>query len=339
MIKNLPENKKLEIASGMLTREEVVVRVFLVELWKEKIVLLVFTLLFAILAVLTSINKPNVYRSEALLAPSAESDSGGGLSSIASQYGGLASLAGVSLSGGASEIEQTLAILESRVFITEFLDAHDLYVPLFATKAGGLLAPGLTLNNEVYDRDRAEWRKNAETSLSYKPSPWEGYKEFSGRLSVAHNKKNGLIKVSIEWYDPKQAKQWVDWLVIDLNRRIRDRDLEDAKKSIDYLKASLVQTSVIGFREVFYNLIESQTKTMMLAKVREEYVLKTIDPAVVPEEKIGPVRSTYCILVTLLGMVLGTVYVVLKKIIGSSRRVKTLDSVEGYSNKAVLNSN
>jgi hypothetical protein len=36
---------------------------------------------------------------------------------------------------------------------------------------------------------------------------------------------------------------------------------------------------------VFYQLIEEQTKNMMLTQVKAEYVLKTIDPAQVPEKK------------------------------------------------------
>ena len=300
--------------TSTLTREEVVVRVFIAELWQKKFTVIAFTVAFSILGVVTSINKPNIYRAEALLAPSSEGGDGGGIASLASQYGGLASLAGVSLSGGASEMEQTLAILESREFITLFLAKHNLYVPLFATKAGGLLSPGLKIKDDVYDEKDGAWLINEETGLSNKPSPWDGYKSFGSKLSVSKNKKNGLIKISIEWYDPQQAKQWVDWLVFDLNNRIRDKDLLDAKKSIDFLKSSLEETSVLGFRDVFYNLIENQTKTMMLAKVREEYVLKTIDPAVVPQEKIGPIRSTFCIMVTILGLFLGIAFVILKSL-------------------------
>ncbi|PCJ22120.1 MAG: LPS O-antigen length regulator [Gammaproteobacteria bacterium] len=304
-----------------ITKEEAVVRAFIEELWREKVILTMFVLLFAIFGVVTSIQKPNIYRAEVLLAPSSEGGDAGGLSSIASQYGGLASLAGVSLSGGASEIEQTLAILESRAFITAFLEEHDVYVHLFATEAGGLLSPGLTINSEIYDKENKAWLVSEKTGLSYKPSAWDGYKTFSSKLLVSKNKKTGLIKLSIEWYDPNQAKQWLDWLVNDLNNKIRNRDLEDARKSIDFLKTSLVQTSVLGFREVFYSLIESQTKTMMLAKVREEYVLKTIDPAVVPEEKIRPVRSTYCIMITVLGLFVGVVFVVLRKVISNHREI------------------
>jgi LPS O-antigen subunit length determinant protein (WzzB/FepE family) len=47
----------------------------------------------------------------------------------------------------------------------------------------------------------------------------------------------------------------------------------------------------------------------MLAKVRQEYAFKTIDPAVVPEEKSEPNRALICVLGTLLGGMLAVLWV------------------------------
>ena len=38
----------------------------------------------------------------------------------------------------------------------------------------------------------------------------------------------------------------------------------------------------------------------MLSQVREEYTFKTIDPAVIPEDKSKPKRALICVLGTLL---------------------------------------
>jgi uncharacterized protein involved in exopolysaccharide biosynthesis len=59
-------------------------------------------------------------------------------------------------------------------------------------------------------------------------------------------------------------------------------------------------------------LIQSQTETVMLAEVRQEYVFKTIDPAVAPEEKSKPSRALICVLGTLLGGMLGVVIVLIR---------------------------
>ncbi|WP_256931973.1 Wzz/FepE/Etk N-terminal domain-containing protein, partial [Vibrio parahaemolyticus] len=62
--------------------------------WKGKWIIVVATFIFAIGSVLYSLSLPDIYKSDALLAP-AESSNGGGLSKMASQLGGLAALAGV----------------------------------------------------------------------------------------------------------------------------------------------------------------------------------------------------------------------------------------------------
>lgn len=81
------------------------------------------------------------------------------------------------------------------------------------------------------------------------------------------------------------AKQWVEWLVADLNQVMKQKDIDEAQRNIAYLKVQLEKTPVADMQTVFYKLIEEQTKTLMLAEVNQEYVFKTLDPAVVPEEK------------------------------------------------------
>ncbi|WP_306462760.1 GNVR domain-containing protein, partial [Klebsiella pneumoniae] len=65
-------------------------------------------------------------------------------------------------------------------------------------------------------------------------------------------------------------------------------------------------------RTVLYKLIEEQAKTIMFAEVRDEYVFKTIDPALAPEEKAKPKRALICVLGTLLGGMLGVAIVLVR---------------------------
>jgi LPS O-antigen subunit length determinant protein (WzzB/FepE family) len=63
---------------------------------------------------------------------------------------------------------------------------------------------------------------------------------------------------------------------------------------------------------VFYQLIEEQTKNMMLTMVKKEYVLKTIDPAQVPDTKAGPKRALIVVLGTMLGGILSVLMVLIR---------------------------
>ena len=79
---------------------------------------------------------------------------------------------------------------------------------------------------------------------------------------------------------------WVDWLVEDINTDMKIRDKEEAERSIKYLQSQIANTNIVEQKTLLYQLIEEQAKTLMFAEVRDEYVFKTIDPALVPELKV-----------------------------------------------------
>jgi len=59
---------------------------------------------------------------------------------------------------------------------------------------------------------------------------------------------------------------------------------------------------------VFSQLIEEQTKTMMLAEVRSEYVFTTLDPAVIPEDKSSPKRGAIVFVGLFVGLLVGVIF-------------------------------
>ena len=65
----------------------------LTPVWRGKWVVAIACVIAGVVGVAYSLSLPNEYRSEVLLAP-AEEANGGGLSALAGQFGGLASLAG-----------------------------------------------------------------------------------------------------------------------------------------------------------------------------------------------------------------------------------------------------
>jgi capsular polysaccharide biosynthesis protein len=129
---------------------------------------------------------------------------------------------------------------------------------------------------------------------------------------VSQDKQTGYVTVSIEHQSPIVAAQWVKWLVEDVNAVVKAQHVAEAEKSIEYLKQQVANTSLADLQAMFFELIQSQTETVMLAEVRPEYVFKTIDPAVIPEIKSKPNRAVICVLGTLLGGILGIVIVLIR---------------------------
>lgn len=270
-------------------------------IWAGKWIIIVITTIFAAAAVAYALSLPNIYKSEALLAPAAQEQSGGGL---ASKFGGLASLAGINLGSGGGGIDKTalaLEIMKSRVFVAKFIKQHDLLVPLMAAKGWDRDSNQLIINEKYYDVASKKWIRDVKAPFKPEPSTQEAFKEFSKLISVSQDKTSSMVAMSVKHYSPEIAKQWVDWLIDAINEEMKIRDLSEAHKSIDYLEQQLGKTKLNELQNVLYQIIEEQTKTIMFAEVREQYAFKTIDPALVPELKSEPKRALICVLGVLLG--------------------------------------
>ncbi|MFH4544365.1 Wzz/FepE/Etk N-terminal domain-containing protein [Vibrio alginolyticus] len=295
------------------TGDEIDLRELFKALWKGKWIIIATTFAFAIGSVLYALSLPNIYKSDALLAP-AESSSGGGLSKMAGQLGGLAALAGVNL--GANESSQTdlaVQVMKSRQFVEAFINKHDLLVPLMAAKDWDLANNKLILDEELYNPNTGEWLREPNDLRGAIPTAQEAFEVFSQEVfSVSQDKDSGLYTVSVKNYSPYIAQQWVNWLIEDINKVMRERTIAETSQNLAYLNTQLQKTAVADMQSTFYKLIEEQTKSLMLAEVQEEFIFKVVDPAVVPELKDGPKRALICVLGTLLGGMLGMAIVLVR---------------------------
>jgi uncharacterized protein involved in exopolysaccharide biosynthesis len=290
---------------------EIDLRQLFTTLWQGKWIIVATTILFAVAGVFYALSKPNIYQASVLLAPAQNE---GNSSGISGQLGGLASLAGINLGGGGGSNKTIMAkeVLQSRVFLTEFIHRHNLSVPLMATEAWNMKSQSWVIDPEIYSLETGEWRQDDEGE-SLKPTEWDMVKKFKNRhLSLSENKETGMVNLKLKSLSPLVAKEWANLLVRDINEHMRRQDVKDAEARIAYLEEKLNETNIAGMQQVFYQLIESETRTVMLANAQNEYVLKTIDPAVVPQEKSEPKRALICAVITLLGGMLGVLIVFIK---------------------------
>ena len=300
--------------------DEIDLRQLFATLWAGKWLIIAVTFLFATGGVAYALHKPNIYQASVLLAPASEES---GISGISGQLGGLASLAGINLGGGGSN--QTVIakeVLRSRAFLADFIDRHNLAVPLMAVKGWNIEQSEWQYNREVYNPETGQWLPD-EDGKSQQPTDWDLVKAFKeNHLSVSENKENGMVTFSVKSLSPTAAQQWAQWLVEDINEHMRRQDVAEAEARINYLENKLTDTNIAGMQQVFYQLIESETRTVMLANAQQEYVFKTIDPAVVPQEKSEPKRALIAILATLLGGMLGVFIVFIRALFKGTREAE-----------------
>ena len=277
-------------------------------LWSGKIKIIVITAVFAVASVFYALSIPNQYKATALLA-SAQSG-GGGLSSALGQLGGLASLAGVSIGGGeSSESQIAQEIIKSWSFVETFITDNDLAVEVYAAEGWSKGSNELLINQDIYDSESGDWLTEDSNGNIAPPSSWQLFQAFSGRATVAEDKKSGLVSVSIEYYSPQVAKEWLDLYVSAINEHMQLRQMAKVTNNIAYLEAQIDKTSIAEMREVFYTIIEEQTKNKMVAEASPDYAFSAVSPSMVPEQKSQPKRALICILGTLLGGMLSVLLV------------------------------
>jgi uncharacterized protein involved in exopolysaccharide biosynthesis len=227
-------------------------------------------LCLALLAGAWQLVSPKEYKS-AVLVSIVSDDRGrlGGLSSIVSQLGPLASLAGAA-GLGMSQKAEPLAVLKSHFLAQQFIVENNIIETFYTPKV---------------------WRQRVLQSLGLrkKPTLWKATKYFDENIvRVTQDSKTGLITLSVTWRDPQLAATWANGLIQMANKQLRDKAITESQKHIDYLTDQATKTTLVELRTAVSALIENEVKQSMLAKGNEQFALAIIDPAVAPEEPSSP---------------------------------------------------
>lgn len=253
-------------------------------------------LIAGVLGGMYSMTLEPIYEARVVIVPAEDNKSGGGLSSLAGQLGGLASLAGVSL-GSSGQSATALEILKSHKFTSSVVEKNNLLPLLFPDR---------------WDAERGRWLalgEGAAPSADASPGPslQRGAKKLASARTVTQDRVTGATTVTIAWTDPQLAAEWANLLISQLNNTLRESDIHEAQNAVAYLEARISDTKDVDLRQTLYRLLEAQLRTVMLANVRDEYAFKVVDSAYAPEFRSWPSRGTIVGLSAALGVVLGIV--------------------------------
>ncbi|MBL4608244.1 MAG: hypothetical protein JKY01_10520 [Pseudomonadales bacterium] len=283
-------------------------------IWQGKWIIIATTTIFAIAAVIYALSLPNIYKSTATLIPTTSEEQSGS-AALAARFGGLASMAGVSLGGsGIDKTKIAIETLKSREFLSEFIKKHNLKPEILAAKSWDIPSNTIIFDETVYNNQTKAWtwKTKSQWKKESQPSDQEAIASLLKNISINQDEKSSMVNISASHLSPFVAQQWVQWLIDDINQHMRQQDIAEANKSIGYLSKKLEETPLAEMQKIFYELIEAQTKTKMLAELRDQYVLKIIDAPLAPELKDKPKRALICLLAALLGGMIGLMFVALK---------------------------
>jgi uncharacterized protein involved in exopolysaccharide biosynthesis len=254
--------------------------------------------LFGALGLAHALTSKPLYRADVTLAYVEDRQSISGLAGLASQFGGLASLAGINLGDPGSAKYEALGILQSRQLTADFIARQELMKKFYAGR---------------WDEKTKTWRLGLLSRRA--PTLSDAIKVFDRRVrKVNVDPKSGLISVSIIWGDPREAANWANALVADANNRLRERSIQESEERIAYLRKEISDSGLIGVHESLNRLMESEIKSISIARTREDYAFRVVDPARIPEphENVSPQPLAEMVMGGVVGGSLAIVYLVLR---------------------------
>ena len=288
-------------------------------MWAGKWLIIVGSMVAAALSAWISLQLPNVYTVEIKIA-AVEDDQNSQMNGLIAQYGGLASLAGIPIpSGGGGQTDLLLEILQSRSFLSKFVAETNIGPRLLAMKQFDPISGKETLDSTLFDEGSEQWVREVTPPQSPEPSEQEYYEAFTSALSVAKDKTSPLINITFEHQSPKLGYDILSQLVKRIDDFARTRDKTKSEQSIQYLEEKLSQTRLVDVEKVLYQMIEAQTKTLMLAEVNQDYAFQVIDAPVVPEKRSKPNRVLIVVLSTLVGGMLMVLWVLIRSAVQKRR--------------------
>lgn len=252
-------------------------------IWSGRWLIIAITSVFTMGGVTYALLAQEWYRADVVMAPA---DAKQSMSGALAQFGGLASLAGISLPGAGEQAP--VAVLKSKEFARAFITDLNL-MPVFLE---GAKESGKPL--DIRDAVRV-----FDTSVR----------------TITEDKKTGLVTLSIRWKDPDTAAEWANVLVQRLNDRLRQQALTESERNVAYLQKEMAATSVVSLQQSMGRVLEGEMQKLMLARGNEEFAFKVIDRATPPKLRESPKRSLIAIVSMLAGGFLGVLFVFLRKAI------------------------
>jgi uncharacterized protein involved in exopolysaccharide biosynthesis len=262
-----------------MDESEVTILSVIRRLWPKRWAIAGITLVFVVASGIAAWTLPKEYEAKITISPTSSPAGGGqlgGLGGLASQFGGLASLAGISLGGENSKKAESVAVLQSEALTERYIKENNLLPVIY---------------EEKWDSSKSRWKTSNPKRI---PTLWKANEYFKKNIrDVTTNTKTGLVTMSIKWKSAATAAKWANDLVAMTNEYMRSKAIVEAERNIEYLKTEALKTNIVEAKQAIYSIMQNELNHEMLARGNEEYAFRIVDPAVEPEKEVFPIKIVW----------------------------------------------
>jgi uncharacterized protein involved in exopolysaccharide biosynthesis len=318
-------------------------------IWKEKVWVVLITLVFAIGGVYYALTAREEFVSTGKILPEYQSKAGG-----LGQFASLASLAGIDVSsaagGGSDAVRPDLYpdVLKSTPFFLELLKikvrTKDNKEMLFSQ-----FYDTFVLDNKIEEKNTKIKFPTSNQYIAVSYQTENNLKDLRERISAVIDKKTGLITVTVKLPDPVVATLITDYGMNFLTNYITNYRTEKSKRDLNFLAERLdaakgkyfnnqakkaqysdqyqlsmmkLQTADLQRERIeseykisstFYNTLLQKYEEAKLKVQQETPVIKVLEPPVVPNKRSEPKRAIIVLIATFLGGIFGIVFGLIRK--------------------------
>tara|TARA_B100001057_G_scaffold496608_1_gene598517 strand:+ start:210 stop:1133 length:924 start_codon:yes stop_codon:yes gene_type:complete len=272
---------------------------------KSKLLILFVTSLFGIFSIFFTLSLDDIYTSSSTLEVKQESNK-----KSASSMSALTSLTGISL-GSDNKSIYISQILKSRDFTKHIISFENVLKNIFAVESYDKKSGKILYDESIYDEKNSKWVREPNKNQKIIPSYLEAHHELHKNILSFKEIESGFIEISIEHQSPVFADELLELIIEEINNIIRQKDISDSKASLDYLYSELKKTNQIEIKQTISELIKPKLEMLMLADINDYYSVEPIDAPYTPEQRSWPNRALICILITFVGFILISSYVLI----------------------------
>ena len=278
-------------------------------LWNKKIKIFLLTVFFSIFSIFYSLSIPDEYKASAVLISSTLNESSLNPSQPALASGNFVgkSLGLSYLEGISPETKIALEIMTSWGFLESYINKYELAPSLIAAKGWDKSNNEIIFDEKIYNSKTNSW---VDSSYAKKYSSMALYKKLKERINITVNSDTAFITVSVDFFSPYIAKDWLENLIIEINDHMRKRNADKAKTNLIYLQETFSSSNEISTRNVISFLIKEQINKQMISEASPNYSFVYISKLMIPEIKFKPKRSIIVIAITFLGLFISSAYFV-----------------------------
>ena len=288
-------------------------------IWKGKKLIILMVVIFTLAIAAYSLTMTNIYTAKAVLKAVSSKEGSGRISSLASQFGGLANIAGIAMPSAASSTE-LVSLLKSNVLKKQVLEKYNLLPVLFpkkwdeekktwkTSKSGSFNLNPLVLVAKLMPEKPGTFKKDKNI-----PDTWDGIRALDKIINVDYDMKKDEITITANFRDPEMAAAIVSYFLTELNERMSSESKHMAVVNKEYLEKQLLESNDILVRQKIYSLIAEKIEMMMMAEVKEGFAFKVLDPPMAPDMKSKPKRAQMVIVAFMVSLFLGVIVVLFRE--------------------------